>query len=121
MVKQYLKIKPNTTSTELSVMLRWYWGMSIPGIVVSLEGGITEDDNVNPELKTIFGFALSKTVNSMNALLITNDNDDRGYITFVGEALKGNVEDITHESQIVGFTEWKRKSTTEDGVSIEFF
>ena len=113
-----MKIKPDTPASDLMLILRWYWGMSMPGMVVSIEGGVTDKDSVNPELKTIFGFALSKTVNSMNALLITDDNEDRKYITLIGEMLEGSVEFVTGESQIVGFAKWKPRKN-ENGVGVE--
>ncbi|RDD41212.1 Transient receptor potential cation channel subfamily M member 3 [Trichoplax sp. H2] len=111
---KFMKIKPNTPAVDLRILLRWYWGMSLPGLVIALEGGIQEKDSINPELKKIFGFAISKAVGSMNALLMTNDNDDRGFIQFIGESMEGSAEFDSDQSMIIGYANWKPRSVTDD-------
>ena len=116
--KPYIRIEHETSAVHLLKLMRQFWKLEVPNLVISVTGG-AQDFKLKPRLREVFTKGLIKVAASTNAWVITGGTNT-GVMKHVGEAVKnrGSVGKFGRSKiNVIGIAAWGTVNSSGDLIS----
>ena len=101
---QYVRVAHNTSARELVQLLQSQWGLDLPKLVISVQGGIANFE-MQPKLKRVFRKGLLRAAKTTGAWIVSGGTNT-GVMKHVGDALGDTLVQSRNNTITIGIAPW---------------
>lgn len=102
--KKYIRISFDTKPQNIIKLLKNYWQLELPKLIISIYGGIA-NFGLQPKLKQAIQKSIIKVANTSHIWIITAGTDT-GVVKHIGDMLKEHFPRSTNNLIVIGIAPW---------------